>query len=72
MKLAVIWLGAPCGLVEVAEVSQVLAVSIFRASVNFYQTTRRSNPNDSHLLINLSDLCAEYFNGAVQKNNKKK
>jgi hypothetical protein len=60
MKMAVFWVVAPCSLVKVTNVSDVLAASIIRAmtmeaartsktSVNFYQTTRRYNPKDSHL-----------------------
>jgi hypothetical protein len=56
----VFWVVAPCSLVEFTDVSEVLAASIIRAimmeavstsqtSVNFYQTTRRNNPEDSHL-----------------------
>jgi hypothetical protein len=37
MMMAVFWDVAPCSLVEVTDVSEVLA-----ASVNFYQTTRRN------------------------------
>jgi hypothetical protein len=57
-KMAVFWVVAPCSLV-VTNVSEVLAASIIRAMmeaarasetlVNFYQTTRRYNPEDSHL-----------------------
>jgi hypothetical protein len=60
--MAVFWVVAPCSLVEVYR-SQVLAASIIRAIivlmmeaartsetlVNFYQTTQRYNPEDSHL-----------------------
>jgi hypothetical protein len=50
MKTAVFCAVAPC-----ADVSEVLAASIIRAImeaeelVNFYHTTRRINPEDSHL-----------------------
>jgi hypothetical protein len=37
--MAVFWVVAPCSLVEVTNVSEVLAASIIRALVNFYQTT---------------------------------
>jgi hypothetical protein len=57
--MAVFWVVAPCSLVEVTNVSEVLAASITalmmeaaRTSetlVNVYQTTRRYNPEDSHL-----------------------
>jgi hypothetical protein len=46
-KMAVFWVVVPCSLValmmEAARTSETL--------VNFYQTTRRYNPKDSHLLI---------------------
>jgi hypothetical protein len=34
------------------------AASTFETSVNFYQTTRRNNPEDSHLQIN---NCSQIF-----------
>jgi hypothetical protein len=56
MKMAVFWIDVPYSLVEVFDVSEVLAASVIRAmsrprasSVNFYQTTRRNIPEDSHL-----------------------
>jgi hypothetical protein len=72
MKMAVLWVVAPCSLVEFerrfrgahclhhqGEVSEVLvasivalimeAASISQTSENFYQTTLRNNPDDSHL-----------------------
>jgi hypothetical protein len=50
----------PCSLVKVQRRFRVLAASIIRAllmdaastsetSVNFYQTTRQNNPEDSHI-----------------------
>jgi hypothetical protein len=60
--MAVFWIVAPCSLVEVYQLLEVLAASIIRASalmmeaarisetlVNFYQTTWSYNPEDSHL-----------------------
>jgi hypothetical protein len=61
--MAVFWVVAPCSLiVDFTNVSEVLAASIIRAMspgdggskasetlVNFYQTTRRYNPEDSLL-----------------------
>jgi hypothetical protein len=58
--MVVLWVVAPCSLVE--DVSEVLAASIITAlialmieaastsetSVNFYQATRRSNPEDNY------------------------
>jgi hypothetical protein len=60
MKTTVFWDVAPCSLENFTEVSDVLAASIIIArmmeaastsemSVNFYQTTRRNSPEDSHL-----------------------
>jgi hypothetical protein len=51
MKMTVFWVVALCSLVEFADVSEVLATSNIRASVNFYQTIQRYNPEDSHLRI---------------------
>jgi hypothetical protein len=58
MKMAVFWV-ALCSLVEVyrrfrsasASIIRAImeAVSISEMSVNFYQTTRRNKPEDSHL-----------------------
>jgi hypothetical protein len=58
------------------EVSEVLAASIIRAIaltmeaartsetlINFYKTTRRYNPEDSHLLIHRRDNLRSYING---------
>jgi hypothetical protein len=64
MKMAVFWVVEPCSLVEVPNVLEVHAASIIRAIialimeaartsetlVNFYQTTRRYSPKDSHIL----------------------
>jgi hypothetical protein len=61
--MTVFWDGAPCGLVEVYRRFRGACCSIIRAtdypddeaastsetSVNFYQTTRRYIPEDSHL-----------------------
>jgi hypothetical protein len=58
MKMAAFWVVVPCSLIEVTDVSEVLAASIAlmiqekiasEMSANFYQTTRRNNPEDSHL-----------------------
>jgi hypothetical protein len=59
-KMALFWVVAPYSLVEVINVSEVLAASIIRAMMmeaarssetlgNSHQTTRRYNPEDSHL-----------------------
>jgi hypothetical protein len=62
--MKVIWNVAPCRLIETDCVLEVLTASIIRAStvrveavsasetfVNFYETTWRSFPKDSHLQI---------------------
>jgi hypothetical protein len=59
--MAVFLVVAPCSLVEFTNVSEVLATFIIvlmleavRTSetlANFYQTTRRYNPEDSHVQI---------------------
>jgi hypothetical protein len=59
-KMAVFWVVAPCSLVEVYQcfgglddhATHRLMVEAARSSeilVNFYQTTRRYNPENSHL-----------------------
>jgi hypothetical protein len=54
MKMTVFWDLAPCSLVEVyrrfsAIVALMMeAASTSETSVNFYQTARRNNPEDSH------------------------
>jgi ribosomal protein L35AE/L33A len=58
-KMPVFWVVAPFSLVKFTDVSEVLAASIIRTitsetSVNFYQTTRRNNPEDSHLKIQIA------------------
>jgi hypothetical protein len=59
IKMAVFWVVVPCRLVEVYDILVMHAASIIRAMMeaastsetllNFYQTTRRNNPEDSHL-----------------------
>jgi hypothetical protein len=48
MKMTVFWVIASCFLVEVIAL-MMEAASTSETSVNFYQTTRRNNPEDSHL-----------------------
>jgi hypothetical protein len=50
MKMAVFWVVASCSLAKFTDVSEVLAASIITSEmpVNFYQTTQRNNPADSH------------------------
>jgi hypothetical protein len=68
--MAVFWIVAPCSQVDVSDVSDVLAASIIRAipltmegvstsemSANFYLTTRRNKPEDSHLQVNFCSTC---------------
>jgi hypothetical protein len=47
MKMAVFWIVAPYSLITL----MMKAASISETSVNFYQTTRRHNPEDSHLHV---------------------
>jgi hypothetical protein len=60
MKMAVFWVVAQCSLVEVYQRFRgpcCLHPSIIRTSetlVNFYQTTRRYNPEDRHLQVPFS------------------
>jgi hypothetical protein len=52
--MAVFWDVSPCSLVEVYRRFIALmmeAASSYETSVNFYQTTGRNNPEDSHLQI---------------------
>jgi hypothetical protein len=53
MKMAVFWVVAPCSLVDVyrrfRSAMMMEAASAFEMSVNFYQTARRYNPDDSHI-----------------------
>jgi hypothetical protein len=48
-KMAVFWIVAPCSLVEVRFALMMGAARTSETLVNFYQTTRRYNPEDSHL-----------------------
>jgi hypothetical protein len=50
-KIAVFWVVAPCSLVEVYHRFALMmdAARTSETTVNFYQTTRRYNPEDSHL-----------------------
>jgi hypothetical protein len=70
MKMAVFWVIALCSLVEVfrrfrgacclAIARMMEAASTFEKSGCFYQTTRRNNPEDSHL--HLSVVCGDLSN----------
>jgi hypothetical protein len=50
MKMAVFWVAAPCSLSLMME-----ATSTSKTLVNFYQITRRNNPEDSD--IHLRQYC---------------
>jgi hypothetical protein len=69
MKMPVFWVFAPCSLVEVYRrfrgtwtwrclliALMMETASSSETSVNWYQTTRRNNPEDSHLLYNIHCL----------------
>jgi hypothetical protein len=48
MTMAVFWFVVPCSLVSI--IAQMMeAARTYETSVNFYQTTRRNNPEDSYL-----------------------
>jgi hypothetical protein len=51
-KMAVFWVVAPCSVVEVYQSALMMeAARTSETLVNFYHTTRRYNPEDSHLRI---------------------
>jgi hypothetical protein len=54
MKMAVFWVVMPCSLVEVYQLFALMmdAARTSETLVNFYQTTQRYNPEDSHLRDN--------------------
>jgi hypothetical protein len=71
---------AQFSLVEFTDVSETFAASIIRAmmeaastsetSVNFYQTTRRNNPEDSHLeLLRPRRWLLKFFVGFLGHSN---
>jgi hypothetical protein len=70
MKIAVFWVVAPCSLVEVYQRFRGPCClhhqgdEVARTSetlVNFYQTTRRYNPEDSHLRTHRRENLKSYF-----------
>jgi hypothetical protein len=52
MKMALFWIVAPCNLVATSSALMMETIRTSETLVNFYQTTRRYNPEDSHLLRN--------------------
>jgi hypothetical protein len=46
MKMTVFWVVASCRAIAL----MMEAAGTYEISVNFYQTTRRNNPEDSHLV----------------------
>jgi hypothetical protein len=73
IKMAVFWVVTHSSLVEYTDVSEVAAASIIvitlmmeaantsETSVNFYQTTRRNNSEDSHLQLYRSVTYSNFF-----------
>jgi hypothetical protein len=69
VKMAVFWVVTPCSLVEASEVHaasiiivlMMEAASISETMVNFYQTTRRYNPEDSHLHTSCHENLKSYI-----------
>jgi hypothetical protein len=57
--MAVFWVVAPCSLVEVALLMEVARTS--ETLVNFYQTTRHYNPEDSHLRAHRRENLKSYY-----------
>jgi hypothetical protein len=62
MKMTVFWDIVLCSLIEINLCYEMLAlmmqaVSTSETSVNFYQTTWRNIPEDSHLLAKIMFLC---------------
>jgi hypothetical protein len=47
--MAVFWVVAPCSLVDIIRALMMEAARTSEKLVNFYQTTRRYNPEDNHL-----------------------
>jgi hypothetical protein len=63
--MAIFWVVAPCILVEVYQRFRAIALMMEAARssetlLNFYQTTRRYNPEDSHLHINRRENLKSY------------
>jgi hypothetical protein len=58
-KMAVFWVVAPCSLVEIALMMEAARTSA--TLVNFYQTTRCFNPEDSHLHTHRRENLKSYY-----------
>jgi hypothetical protein len=73
--MAVFLVVAPCSLVEVYQETLIaLMMEAARTSemlINFYQTTRRYNPEDSHLRIHRRENLKSYFIYHVQRKHNK-
>jgi hypothetical protein len=55
MKLAVFWVVVLCTVIKVHAITLMMeAASTSETLVNFYQTTWRNNPEDSHLQIEVT------------------
>jgi hypothetical protein len=73
LKMAVFWVVAPCSLVELYrrfkgacclhhQIALIMeAARTSETSVNFYQTTRRYNPENSHLHTRRRENLKSYF-----------
>jgi hypothetical protein len=66
MKMAVFLVIVPCSRLEVYRRFRLIALmmktaSISETSVNFYQTTRSNNPEDSHLHLYVHTVVFRYF-----------
>jgi hypothetical protein len=78
-NMAVFWVVAPCSLVEVSEVlaaSIIIALMMEEARtsetlVNFYQTTRRYNPEDSYLSTHRCENLKSYLSGYLSTDSQK-
>jgi hypothetical protein len=75
VKMAVFWVAALCSLVEVYQSLIALMMEAARTSetlVNFYQTTRRYNPEDSHLHTYSHENLKSYKKCCCWRNNHRK